>query len=91
MITTFKYQNAKNEVETRRVLVIHQNEMYVQGFDLRKLDRKEQNIIKKCFGNKTVSTVKFDGKLDYDVLGTFGITKALVSKSYRNFKTANIF
>jgi len=90
MITTFKYTNAKNETETRRVLVIHQDSTYVQGFDLRKLDRKEQNLVKKVFGEKIVTDVRFDGRLDYNKLAEKGITKTIVSKSFRNFRTSSI-
>lgn len=84
----FTYVNAKGEKATRNVVVIHESEDKIAGFDLKKLSRTSQNKIKKAFGSKPVSAFPTEKKsIDYS---QFPLTLDEVRASYRTFNKSNI-
>lgn len=90
MIMTFNYTNVKNETKTRRVAVVHESSDRLIGFDLKYLDRKTQNTVKKVFGpghHPTPVPETRTNDCDYDKLG---IPKDVFFKSYRTFLKKNI-
>lgn len=84
----FNYVNAKNEKKSRNVIVVHENNEKIGGFDISHLPRIEQNKIKKLFGSKPVTdfpqtrTKKGESTMSDEMKNLF--------KSYRVFNKSNI-
>lgn len=78
-------------VETRRAFVIHEDKEHLVGFDMKKLTRKEQNLVKRTFAEKPVTDyvphTKNSPSLDYAKLG---IPREIFAKSYRVFSKSKI-
>lgn len=87
----FSYVNAKGEKKARNVIVIHENESQIQGFDLKSLSRSEAAKIRKAYGSKPVTAFPATKTtVDYSKLAPLGITKDMFVRSYRTFDKANI-
>lgn len=91
MQMTFNYVNAKGEKATRRAYIIHEDAEHLVGFDMKKLTRKEQNLVKKTFATHEVTNYKPHTKdsqpLDYAKLG---IPREVFGKAYRVFSKKSI-
>ena len=90
MIMSFTYINAKGEKKPRRVAVVHEGTDRLIGFDLKYLDRKTQNLVKKQFGpghQPTPVPETRSNDCDYNKLG---ISKDVFFKSYRTFLKSTI-
>lgn len=51
----FTYVNAKGEKKTRNIIVVHESETKIAGFDLKGLDQKMQYQLRKLYGKKPVT------------------------------------
>lgn len=55
MTLKFTYVNKKGEKKSRNLLVVHESETKIAGFDLKELDKKTQYQVRKLFGTKPVT------------------------------------
>lgn len=86
---TFNYKNAKGEIASRTIVVVHDTNEKLTGFDLNKLSPEEQKQVIKAFGNKMPTNVipPKTGSFDYDATG---VDKEIWRSSYRMFNKSNI-
>lgn len=90
MIMSFTYVNAKGEKKPRRVAVVHEGSDRLIGFDLKYLDRKTQNLVKKQFGPGHQPTPVPEVRSNDCNYEKLGISKEVFFKSYRTFLKSNI-
>lgn len=88
MTLNFEYVNNKGEIKHRNVIVIHESQTKIAGFDLAALNQEEKDLVKSKFGKKPVTDFPTEKtSIDYEQLG---ISKEVFKKSYRLFNKVNI-
>lgn len=88
MTLNFEYVNNKGEIKHRNVIVIHESQTKIAGFDLATLNQEEIDLVRSKFGKKPVSEFPTEKtSINYEELG---ISKEIFKKSYRLFNKVNI-
>lgn len=84
----FNYVNAKGEKKARNVIVVHDGDGKIAGFDLKALNRSEAAKVRKVFGKKPVTPFPTEKRpMDYAAIG---IPKEVFVRSYRTFNKSDI-
>lgn len=90
-VKVFGYKDLKQNVTVRRVFVMHQNDEYIQGFDMDVLTNSERNWILQNLKDHEVKSVYTNGYSDTRRLQNIDEDKIkhLIAKSWKTFKTGS--